>query len=192
MAAWRDLLPDSAADAFQRPLRDHPGSVALVARNARMTYEDLDAAVDHAAGVLHRHGVRRGDVVAISLPNTSAVVVAFYAAQRLGAIWLGVNQNLAPPEKQFMLDDTDATLFVTDDERCAHQHESHRTLVVDEASGAPWHAWSGGPYPRAHPSPSDPAGIAYTSGTTGHPKGVRPLAPQPVASGSSARREPGV
>lgn len=170
MAGWRGVLPESAADAFEGALRDDPGRVALVARDARMTYEQLDAAVDHAAGVLHRHGARRGDVIAFSLPNASAVVVSFYATQRLGAIWLGVNGNLAPPEKQFMLDDTRAALFVSDDERCVVDHAGQRCLVLAETAG--WLEWPGGSYPRARPSPSDAAGIAYTSGTTGRPKGV--------------------
>jgi long-chain acyl-CoA synthetase len=172
MPAWRDHLPQSAGDALERPLRDDPTRVALVARDARMTYHELDTAVDHAAIALHHEGVRPRDVVAISLPNTSAVVVSFYAVQRLGAVWLGVNQNLAPPEKQFILDDANAVLLVTDDESAAREHTSVRALVVDEVLGAGSLEQQGGSYPRARPSPSDAAGIAYTSGTTGRPKGV--------------------
>jgi acyl-CoA synthetase (AMP-forming)/AMP-acid ligase II len=170
MAGRRNVIPDSAADALEGALRDDPGHPALVARDTRLTYEELDAAVDHAAGVLHRHGAGRGDVIAFSLPNTSAIVVSFYATQRLGAIWLGVNQNLAPPEKRFMLDDTRAALFVSDDKDGIANHPGQRCLVLEATSG--WRAWSGGTYPRARPSPEDAAAIAYTSGTTGRPKGV--------------------
>ena len=172
MAGWRDVLPASAADALERPLRDDPTRIALVARDARLTYAELDTAVDHAAGVLHREGVRRGDVVAVSLPNSSAVVVSFYATLRIGAIWLGVNQNLAPPEKQFILEDAHAALLVTDTEISAREHRPLRSLVVDEAVDAGWLTLDGGSYLRTRPSPTDAAGIAYTSGTTGRPKGV--------------------
>ena len=57
-------------------------------------------------------GVKKDDVVAVSLPNTSDVVITFHAVARLGAIWLGVNRNLAPPEKQFILDDADARVLL--------------------------------------------------------------------------------
>ena len=43
-------------------------------------------------------------MVAVSLPNASDVVVTFHAVMRLGAVWLGVNRNLAPPEKRYVLD----------------------------------------------------------------------------------------
>src|SRR5208283_619867 len=51
-------------------------------------------------------------VVAVSLPNASDVVVTFHAVVRLGAIWLGVNRNLAPPEKHFILRDSGASLLL--------------------------------------------------------------------------------
>ncbi len=168
MPDWRELLPKSAGDALERPLHDDPTRVALVARDARMTYEELDAAVDRAAWALHDRGVHRGEVVAVSLPNTSAVVVTFYAVLRLGAIWLGMNRNLAPPEKQFILDDADACLLITDDDAVARAHEPIRSFVVMHEPIE----YPGNRYPRVHSRRSEAAGIAYTSGTTGRPKGV--------------------
>ena len=64
--------------------------------------------------VLHSLGLRPGDRVAVSLPNDVDVVVAFHGAMRLGATWVGLNRNLAPPEKRFVLDDSGAVLVLAD------------------------------------------------------------------------------
>jgi acyl-CoA synthetase (AMP-forming)/AMP-acid ligase II len=166
----------SIGDVLERPLQADDSREALVASDRRLTYAQLDAAVEAAAGALHQLGVRRGDVVAVSLPNRSEVVISFHAATRLGAIWLGVNRSLAMPEKRVILEDAEATILITDD------GAAHRTIEAEAglrvvAAGGPGRPWAdlvaaGGSYPRPQVGLDDPAGIAYTSGTTGRPKGV--------------------
>ena len=56
-----------------------------------MTYRELDELVDRFATALNGLGVKKGDVVAILLPNSFQYVIAFYAAARLGAVASGVN-----------------------------------------------------------------------------------------------------
>jgi acyl-coenzyme A synthetase/AMP-(fatty) acid ligase len=73
-----------------------------------MTYGQRDVAINHAASTLFGFGVRRGDPVGISLPNSTELVVLFHATLRLGALFLGLNANLAPPEKSYILDDAGA------------------------------------------------------------------------------------
>ena len=109
-----------------------------------------------------------GDRVGASLPNEADVVVAFHGAMRLGAVWVGVNRALARPEKRYLLEDCGATLLLTDDDV-----GDAGVRTVDLASwraavdAAPDGAWTG-----PDPDPLAPAGLAYTSGTTGHPKGA--------------------
>jgi long-chain acyl-CoA synthetase len=175
-----DLLPRSAGDVLERVLTADPGREALVAADARLSYEELDAAADRAAGVLHSLGIGRQDVVAVSLPNVSDVVVTFHAATRLGAIWLGINRNLAPPEKRYILEDARARLLLADaDVADGLQHdEDSRSLppiVVAAVDAGEWRALVSEraiPYPRPLTRSTDPAAVAYTSGTTGRPKGV--------------------
>jgi long-chain acyl-CoA synthetase len=105
--------------------------------------------------------------VAASLPNDAEVVVAFHGAMRLGAVWLGINRALAPPEKRFQLEDSGAVLLLSDDDV-----GDLGTRVVD---GSEWRdavaAAEPGPL-GIQADPDAPAGIAYTSGTTGRPKGA--------------------
>jgi long-chain acyl-CoA synthetase len=172
-------IPDAPASVAA--LIDHAESrfgdaTALVDRRARFSFVQLREAVDRAADVLERAGLRPLDRVAVSLPNTVDVVVGFLAAMRLGAIWVGVNGHLAPPEKRFLLEDSAASLLLTTTD-VAHSIEplmpSLPTVVVDIAAPGAW--WGSGlPDRRStdHVDPNGPAAIAYTSGTTGRPKGV--------------------
>lgn len=179
MKSGRDLLPTSAGDVLDRALAVDPGREALVSVDARLSYEDLDTAADRAAGVLHSLGIGPHDVVAVSLPNASDVVITFHAVMRLGAVWLGINRNLAPPEKYYILQDSGARLLLADggvamglerEKGCG----APPPIILVGADVEGWRTMlaAGFRYPRATPHYTEAAGIAYTSGTTGRPKGV--------------------
>ena len=160
-------VPASVARVLDRALDEDPEREALVTRSTRLTYAALDRLADRAAHALRDLGVRTGDRVAASLPNDVDVVVAFHGAMRLGAVWVGVNRALAPPEKEFLLRDSGATVFLCDDDL---PDLGVRTVgLVDW--GAAVDAAAGGRV-GIDVDPHAPAGIAYTSGTTGHPKGA--------------------
>ena len=63
-----------------------------------VTFRDLDDYVDRFATALHGLGVKKGDVVAILLPNSFQYVIAYFAIVRLGAIATGVNPTYKPGE----------------------------------------------------------------------------------------------
>ena len=77
-----------------------PGALALIGRHGRFTFAELDREVNRAAAVLTQLGVGPGERVAACLPNDVDIVIAFLASQRLGALWVGINRPLAPPENR--------------------------------------------------------------------------------------------
>jgi len=173
--------PQRVADVLDA---GEPDREALVGRSGRYTYAELDAAADRAAHALGSLGVAPGDRVAACLPNDVDLVVAFLGAMRLGAIWVGVNRPLAPPEKSYLLSDSGAVVFLASAE-AAEQLRPHaagvpalrHTLVIERGEGVDdWAprlaAASGEPWPRGAVDAFGPAAIAYTSGTTGRPKGA--------------------
>jgi long-chain acyl-CoA synthetase len=160
-----------------------PDDEALIGRFARYTVAALDDAATRGANALAGLGIGPGDRVAASLPNQADVVVAFLAVQRLGAVWVGINRPLAGPEKAYMLADAQVGAFLGDPEMVEQvtRHRADlpdlRALVTVDAPAATdeWRdllaAASAGRRPVAQ-DPLAPAAIAYTSGTTGFPKGA--------------------
>ncbi|HEX4865826.1 MAG TPA: AMP-binding protein [Acidimicrobiales bacterium] len=171
--------PAGVFDVLEGPLRDSPGHPAVVTRRATLTYAELNDLADRAAGALHGFGIRPGDRVAASMPNDLDIVAAFHGAMRLGAVWVGINRALAAPEKLFMLDDCGPKLYLVDDtEDPGDGFAELRAKLDGRVNIAGVGAWrdgvatSSGRPDLPSPDPSAPAGIAYTSGTTGFPKGA--------------------
>jgi len=168
-------LPRQVGDVLEPALGANPTREAVVGSDSRLSYGQLDRTADGAATALWDLGVRRGDVVGASLPNTTEIAVVFHAVMRVGAIFLGVNRSLAPPEKAFILDDAGAAAVITSptDIEALSAVTKIPAVATNTTGGLCWEdtATDGG-YRRAVCDLDDAAGIAYTSGTTGRPKGV--------------------
>lgn len=167
-------------------VRERPDQPILIGRSGHFTVAELATASNRAANALRQLGVRRGTRVAASLPNDVDVVVAFLGAMKVGAIWLGVNRPLAAPEKAYMLRDSQSGVFIGDADALAQvaMHRSelpelHSTLAVGSGDGTGAdHRWDDVVADAEIAPQTDivdplaPAAIAYTSGTTGFPKGA--------------------
>jgi long-chain acyl-CoA synthetase len=152
------------------PLAALPEARAAAAPDAPAIGDDavqLDNAafagrVARAAARLARLGVGPGDVVAIALPNRLELVIALFAAWRLGAAATPVNPALTRDEMQYQVDDAGAKVVIGEGLELD-------ALVVDVAALAA--ELSPAP-PVADVPPDALALLIYTSGTTGRPKGV--------------------
>jgi len=161
------------SEVFDWVLEEAPERLALIGRSGRLSYEQLDREVNRAAAVLSARGVAAGDRVAACLPNDVPIVVAFLATIRLGAVWVGVNRPLAAPEKAWLLEDSGACVYLTSADLAGEI--PNRDLVVEQDEWVREMAEAGDPPRPAACAAIDPFGaaaIAYTSGTTGRPKGA--------------------
>jgi long-chain acyl-CoA synthetase len=162
--------PRTVAEVLDAVLAEEPGRFAVVEDAGRLTYAELDVAANQVAGVLQQEGLEPGDRLAVCLPNSADIVVAFLAAMRLGLVWVGLNRALTPVERAVLLADSGASLLLSDPDT-EHDTAGTRLLALDEA----WRrrvAAADSERPDVTIDPHAPAAIAYTSGTTGKPKGA--------------------
>ena len=147
-------------------VRQRPDSPAIVARSGTLTYAGLDAAASAAAGALWELGVRPGDRVVACLPNDLDVVVAFHGTQRIGGIWAGIGEALTAAEQQSIADVVSPAVTLAGP-KCGLDGPA----VVDTRRWAELVA-ARRAAPDVPADPEAPAGIAFSSGTTGVPKAV--------------------
>ena len=108
------MLVDSAAKYANRPaikmvLRYLPAGITI---GAQLSYQALDDAASRFASALHNLGVRKGDRVAVWLPNLPQLVIAFYGAMKLGAIVVNNNPQYTGREIKHQLADSGAETIV--------------------------------------------------------------------------------
>lgn len=168
--------PRSVNLVLDRAAEVHPDQLAVVTDYSEVTYRELHERVTSLAGGFARAGVVTGDRIAASLPNDLDIVVAFYAAARVGAIWVGANRQLAAPEKAHILTDTNPVMMLAESDTLASvaaelESSGCRGVAID--TGTDWPRLLAGPETDLAPvDPLAPAAVAYTSGTSGFPKGV--------------------
>ena len=150
-----------------------------------LTFAQALQRAESAAGALASLGVRKGDKVAIMLPNSLEFIDLWFASALLGAVIVPVNTQLRGEGLRYIVDHCDADVCVVD-AQLVEQYEfavpagagpSQRFVRGREAptSWTPVEDLLSGdhsPAPRAKVEPEDLASVLYTSGTTGLPKGV--------------------
>jgi acetyl-CoA synthetase len=171
-----------------------------IGESLSLTFWELLDRVGRAAAAITELGVGRGDTVAVYLPMIPEAVISMLAIARVGAIFVPVFSGYAEGAVADRLESSRAALLITADGytrrgRPVNMKEtadlalaiagvSIPVLVVASAgrSDAPLtegrdHGWTEllgalDPIPAAPVDSEDPVLLAYTSGTTGRPKGV--------------------
>jgi long-chain acyl-CoA synthetase len=168
------------AEHLDRAAQHFPEHAAIIFEGRTISYQQLRDDVDRVAHALVGRGVRKGERVALFLPNIPEFAIVYLAIQKVGAIAVSVNVMLTTSELHYLLEDAGARrLFTTAALRkawCPLAHDLDVIVCEGEVSGFRTLQQLLEP-PAALFSPrdmnrDDAAAILYTSGTTGKQKGA--------------------
>ncbi|MEX3951536.1 AMP-binding protein [Paraburkholderia sp. EG287B] len=183
----------SLAHMFIEAMREHAHRPALRAGDTSLSYADVDRLSRDFAAYLQHAGVKKGDRVAVMLPNLLAFPIALIGIVRAGAVQVNVNPLYTPRELQHQLADSGAqTLVVIDGALPTFDAIKANTAVNTVLSVAASDCASAGGERDAQPGSfaaalaqgaglpfdapalcgDDPLFLQYTGGTTGLSKGA--------------------
>lgn len=157
---WNGAGPDRPARAtvtelFERGVARHPDLPAIRAGGHSVSYRELDGRAQDVATRLVVLGVGRGDRLCITGTPGVQAIINVVAAAKIGAVCITMDSDVRSRHLQTVAEDSAAERVLTD------------ATVLPRAPGAsrPGASWPG-------PRPHDPLCCVYTSGSTGHPKGI--------------------
>src|SRR5256886_9440821 len=186
---WSD---ETFATVLSSRLRETPDREALTDGTRRLTCRELAHGIDRMAARLRALGIGQGDVVTIQLPNWIEFAFVFFALERLGAVAVTVSGDFRSRELEYIMRFTGSKMLVCctqfrDFDHVAMAAELKPRLpalaCIGVVRGAPAAgmvslddvAEASGPPAGFVPVPMDADTVmrmAFTSGTTGNPKGV--------------------
>jgi fatty-acyl-CoA synthase len=186
-----NYVPLTPLSFLPRVAHVFPRRIAIVHGQIRRTWAQTYVRCRRLASALRRHGIKRGDTVALMAPNIPAAYEAAFGVPMAGAVLNAMNIRLDAATVAFMLDHGETKILLTDSEfapviKQALKLSKRKILIVDIldpegpggdrvgaleyeeflASGDPEAPW------LMPDDEWDAITLNYTSGTTGHPKGV--------------------
>jgi acetyl-CoA synthetase len=159
-----------------------------------ITYAELQRGANQLSHAMTKLGIKRGDRVAIVMPQRPEVAIAHIACHQIGAVAMPMSVLFGPDALDYRLQDSAATLVITDQAGLPNitairaNCPALEFVIAVDGQGTEtldWHASlhnQPATFSAVSTQASDPALLIYTSGTTGSPKGA--LMPQSALLGN--------
>lgn len=172
---WNDTTTPYPADRsivslFEEIAKEHANRTALEFENEKLTYLQLNQKANQFARELLKMGIKKQDPVGISLERSSNSIIAILAILKAGAIYVPIDANYPQERKQFMIEDTNISVLITDKSLFEKFSAENLQLLDMNRSALSSHS---GDNLNIEISSLNIAYINYTSGSTGKPKGVK-------------------
>ena len=154
---------------FRRQAMDTPDNTAVVYKDRKFTYAQVDAISDRIAGYIAAKGLGAEDVVSVLIPRCEWMAIASMGVLKAGCAYQPLDPTYPKERLNFMMHDSDAKLLIADEELQS---------IVDEYKGEVLLTKDLLSLPDATkipdgPEPSSLFVLLYTSGSTGVPKGCQ-------------------
>ncbi|HSI66887.1 MAG TPA: long-chain fatty acid--CoA ligase [Planococcus sp. (in: firmicutes)] len=168
----------SLSELFNRSVQNYPDQTAVTFFEQSFTYSELAERIQGAAAALYRLGIRKGDRVAIMLPNCPQYPICFYGALACGATIVQLNPMFQPAELLHIVNDSETKALIILDrllpifDSVRERSKVETVIAVGLSEDFTGEEKMG----QAHEVTIDPsedvAVLQYTGGTTGLPKGA--------------------
>ncbi len=155
---------------FEMQAEQTPEACAVIFRDERLTYKELNCRANQLACNLVELGVGPNVTVGIFAERSIAVVIGLLGVLKAGGTCLPLDPEYPKDRLSFMLQDGDVRFLLLDGEFAVRLPENQAKIIrldgIKKVSETPQRV------PDCHVSPENAAYVIYTSGSTGKPKGV--------------------
>ena len=154
---------------FRQQAKATPDNIAVVYKDKRLTYAEVDQISDRIAGYIASKGLGEEDVVSVLIPRCEWMAIASLGVQKAGCAYQPLDPTYPKERLNFMMQDANAKLLIADEEL---------RPIVDEYQGDVILTKELADLPEVTtlpdgPKPSSLFIMLYTSGSTGVPKGCQ-------------------
>ena len=156
---------------FRKAVAQWPENTAVVYRDRKLTYRELDDITDRLAAILReKFDVRRESVVGIMIERSELMAIFPIAVMKAGGAYMPLDPHFPEERLMFMIEDAGVSIVLSDDGLAKSIVPAFKGEVIDasviDTLPEPAAAIADGPAPHSAMV------YLYTSGSTGKPKGV--------------------